>query len=154
MIIGRTASKVFSTLEGICGSKSMARELFSLFDYLSLPLSSMEYCNDGETKVRPKYFDEFQYRSSKDVKRDLSKAFDKRKSVKVGDSFEFEGGYVHTQWGCIKQDVSVKRLSDKAVLVRIGLQSGGAYIVSSSKKELVKYQQIGAKPVLYRTVIF
>jgi len=173
MIIGRTMSKVFSTLEQICGRDTFAGEIFNALDYMSLPLASMDYWvvydkktgkvikdNDGEIKMEAMPtlgYDKFQFSASKDVKRDLAKAFDKRRSVKIGETFEFEGGYKVTHFGDFKQDVTVEKLSDKTVMVscKIGpYVNAGKYIVSSSKKELVKYKAEGGEPVLYKTVIF
>ena len=80
------------------------------------------------------------------IKRDCARAFEKRRKAKVGGYFDISNWH----YGCLgtaKFSSSVHRVERNAVTFR-------GFVISSSRKILLKYRQFGYNPVLYRGVIW
>jgi hypothetical protein len=164
-MIGRTLSRIFSVGKMI-GKNYHSPHDYTLLDIceafngLFLPVRAMRiYAMTGKRtgeKERVVYEDIFHFSRFEDyddnIKRVLTKAFDKRRKVKVGETFYLSKARAVRR---TRVGYKVNRIDRNTIEVSSEHRYiCERYLVSSSREDLLKYERPGFTPIHYRFVLF
>lgn len=166
-MIGRTLDAILSVVQGIgkeIGSESLLFNLASNMRNVILPVRPQRLIKDDNNEIKSfdddLYWNEYDF-SSGQIKRLLAKAFEKRRKVKVGETFTLEKQrYRDTGMGVIVPiSYEVKRV-EKNIAEVTGFwgwnksnSTGEFYVISNLEEALKQYNDSGFVPVRYKFVI-
>lgn len=147
MIIGRTLSKMIAGLQEISDIHGHGpRELRNILAAVQNRIISLKEvnCHKGNFYLEHRKMSEGAHRKpyfhESCVRGTLSKAWELRKKIEVGDRFDYEPGYDEsTYMGWVNQSVYGTKLSDTAITVSFfsGAERRRYYVISSNKSEII-----------------